>query len=117
MGALLAGVLGAATGAIIGAATGSPGKGAAIGAGIGVATGAIGGGASSAARTGEEIPDQLRTVYFGDQKLKPGLPVSGFVFFPRGRYTGVRVIAVRERDGAVQEFYGPMLPSQPAGSN
>ncbi len=111
-GALLAGVLGAATGAIVGAGTGGAGQGATIGAGIGAAAGAIGGFYESTTKTEQEIREQLGGLYFGEQELKPGLPVSGFVFFPQGRYLGVYVIAIRAGDAVVDEFWGPMVANK-----
>ncbi len=111
-GAFLTGLLGAIPGAIIGAAQGGAegaGKGAAIGAGIGVAVGAIGGFHESKSKTEEEIVEQLHGLYFGEQKLKPGLPVSGFVFYPAGRYTGVRAVLVDEETGAAVEAAGTMV--------
>jgi hypothetical protein len=111
-GALLSGVLGAVTGAVIGAGTGSAGKGAAIGAGVGIATGSIGGLYESKTKTEAETRAQLEGLYFAEQDLKPALPVSGFVFFPKGNYTGVKVLAVRESDGHVQEVFGPMVPDE-----
>ncbi len=107
-GALLAGALGAATGAIVGAGTGNPGKGAAVGGGIGAATGALGGFFESKNKTELEIADQIRSISLGEQTLKPSLPASGFVFFPKGKYTGVRVLAIDEKTGRVQDLYGPI---------
>jgi len=51
----------------------------------------------------------LHGLYFGDQALKPGLPVSGFVFFPAGKYVGVRAVLVDQATNQVQEIVGPML--------
>lgn len=108
-GALMTGVLGAVTGAIVGAGTGKAGKGAAIGAGVGAAAGAIGGYIESKGKTEQEVRTQLGDLYLGEQDLKPALPVSGFVFFPKGEYVGVRVLAVRQTDGHVEEYFGPMV--------
>lgn len=116
-GALLAGVLGAIPGAILGAAGGGAsgaGKGAAIGAGIGVAAGAIAGFYESKSKTEREIIAQLGDLYLGGKMLKPGLPVSGFVFFPEGTYQGVFVIASEDPAGPIVEIYGPMVPKPPA---
>jgi len=109
--ALLAGLLGAIPGAIIGAAQGggSAGKGAAVGAGIGIAVGAIGGFYESKTKTEEEIISQLHGLYFGDQVLKPGLPVSGFVFYPKGKYVGVRAVINDTATNQVQEVFGAMV--------
>ena len=109
---LLTGLLGAIPGAIIGAAeggAGGAGKGAAIGAGIGVAVGAIGGFYESKTKTEQEIIDQLHGLYFGDQTLKTGLPVSGFVFYPAGKYVGVRAVIIDQQTGHVKEIAGPMV--------
>jgi len=116
-GALLAGLLGAIPGAILGTAGGGAkgaGKGAAIGAGIGVAAGAIAGFYESKSKTEREIIAQLGELYLGAKALKPGLPVSGFVFFPHGQYQGVFVIASEEAGGAIVEIYGPLVPKPPA---
>lgn len=111
--ALLAGLLGAIPGAIIGASQGGgggAGSGAAIGAGIGIAVGAVGGFYESKTKTEQEIIDQLHGLYFAEQTLKPGLPVSGFVFYPAGVYTGVRAVLVEKTTNAVKEIAGPMIP-------
>ena len=111
-GALLAGVIGAIPGAIIGAAQGGAhgaGTGAAVGAGIGVAVGAVGGLYESKTETEQQIVDQLGGLYLGEKTAKPGIPVSGFVFFPEGRYVGVRVVAVGRPGGDVQDVFGPMV--------
>jgi hypothetical protein len=109
--ALLAGLLGAIPGAIIGASQGGgAGSGAAIGAGIGIAVGAVGGFYESKTKTEQEIIDQLHGLYFAEQTLKPGLPVSGFVFYPAGSYTGVRAVLVEKTTNAVKEIAGPMIP-------
>jgi hypothetical protein len=116
-GALLAGVVGAIPGAVIGAAQdggSGAGTGAAVGAGIGAAIGAVGGFFSSKSETEHEILDQLGELYLGEKTSKPGLPVSGFVFFPEGRYAGVRVVAVDRTGGDVEDVFGPMV--RPAGS-
>jgi len=111
-GALLAGVIGAIPGAIIGAASGGAhgaGEGAAVGAGIGAAVGAVGGLYQSKTETDEEIAEQLGGLYLGEKTAKPGIPVSGFVFFPEGRYAGIRVVAVERPGGDVQDVFGPMV--------
>ena len=111
-GAFLTGLLGAIPGAIIGAAQGGAsgaGKGAAVGAGIGIAVGAIGGYYESKSKTEQEIIDQLHGLYFGEQMLKTGLPVSGLVFYPEGTYVGVRAIAVEQATGTVMEVSGAMV--------
>lgn len=115
--ALLTGLLGAIPGALIGVARGGAAgakEGAAIGAGIGIAAGAIGGFYESKTKTEREIMNQLGELYLGAKTSRPGLPVSGFVFFPERRYTGVYVITVQQPGGAVREVYGPMVPP-PAG--
>lgn len=112
-GALLAGLLGAIPGAILGAAQGGAegaAKGAAIGGGIGVAVGAIGGYHESKSKTEQEIIDQLHGLYFGEREVKPGLPVSGFVFYPAGKYVGVRAVLVDPTTNGVREVAGPMVP-------
>jgi hypothetical protein len=112
-GALLAGLLGAIPGAIIGASQGGgsgAGTGAAIGAGIGIAVGAVGGFYESKTKTEQEIIDQLHGLYFAQQTLKTGLPVSGFVFYPEGTYTGVRAVLIDQATNQVKEIAGPMVP-------
>jgi hypothetical protein len=112
-GALLTGLLGAIPGAILGAAqggAGGAGKGAGIGAGIGVAVGAIGGFYESKSKTEQQIIDQLHGLYFGDQTLRTGLPVSGFVFYPEGTYTGVTAVLIDQFTKEVKEVTGPMIP-------
>jgi hypothetical protein len=114
-GALLAGLLGAIPGAIIGAAqggAGGAGQGAAIGAGIGVAVGAIGGFYESKTETEKQIIDQLHGLYFGEKTLKTGVPVSGFVFYPEGTYTGVTAVLIDEQTNEVREVSGPMVAAR-----
>src|SRR2546428_655815 len=85
------------------------GTGAAVGAGIGVAVAAIGGLYESKTETEQQIVDQLGGLSLGEKTAKPGIPVSGFVFFPEGRYAGVRVVAVERPGGNVQDVFGPMV--------
>jgi hypothetical protein len=111
-GALLAGVVGAIPGAVIGAAEGGghgAGTGAAVGAGIGAAVGAVGGFYESKTATEQQIIDQLGGLYLGEKTARAGIPISGFVFFPEGEYTGVRVVAVERPSGAVEDIFGPMV--------
>jgi hypothetical protein len=110
--ALLTGLLGAIPGAIIGAAQGGgsgAAQGAAIGAGIGIAVGAVGGFYESKTKTEQEIIDQLHGLYFGDRTLKTGLPVSGFVFYPEGTYSGIRAVVINQANNEVKEISGPMV--------
>ena len=111
-GAVLAGVVAAIPGAVIGAAEGGgrgAGTGAAVGAGIGAAVGAVGGFYTSKTETEREILDQLGGLYLGEKTTRPGVPVSGFVFFPEGQYVGVRVVAIERPGGAVVDVFGPMV--------
>ena len=111
-GAVLAGVVAAIPGAVIGAAEGGgrgAGTGAAVGAGIGAAVGAVGGFYTSKTETEREILDQLGGLYLGEKTARPGIPVSGFVFFPEGQYVGVRVVAVEKPGGATVDVFGPMV--------
>jgi len=111
-GAVLAGVVAAIPGAVIGAAEAGgrgAGTGAAVGAGIGAAVGAVGGFYTSKTETEREILDQLGGLYLGEKTARPGIPVSGFVFFPEGQYVGVRVVAVEKPGGATVDVFGPMV--------
>jgi hypothetical protein len=97
-------VIGAARDGGSGAATG-----AAVGAGIGAAVGAVGGFFESKSATERQIIEELGGLYLGEKIARPGVPVSGFVFFPRATYTGVRVIAVERASGVAEEVYGQMV--------
>ena len=111
-GAVLAGVVAAIPGAVIGAAEAGgrgAGTGAAVGAGIGAAVGAVGGFYTSKTETEREILDQLGGLYLGEKTARPGIPVSGFVFFPEGKYVGVRVVAVEKPGGATVDVFGPIV--------
>jgi len=114
--ALLSGLLGSLTGAMVGVAQGGgsgAGKGAAVGGAVGVAAGALGGFYESKTETEREIMSQLRGLYLGERKLSPGLPASGFVFFPEGNYIGVRAFLVEEETGEVRQVSGPMIERSP----
>lgn len=111
-GALLSGLLGGLTGAMVGAAQGGgsgAGEGAAVGGAVGIAAGALGGFYESKSETEREIMRQLQGLYLGERKLSPGLPVSGFVFFPEGSYVGVRAFLVEAETGEVRQISGPMV--------
>ncbi len=113
-GALLSGLLGSLTGAMIGAAQGGSsgaGKGAAVGAGVGVAVGALGGFYESKSKTEQEIIAQLHGLYFGHREVKKDLPVSGFVFYPKGEYVGVRALLVDSDTNEVRKVTGPVVAS------
>ncbi len=111
-GALLSGLLGSLTGAMVGVAQGGgrgAGQGAAVGGAVGMAAGALGGFYESKTETEREIMRQLRGLYLGERKLSPGLPASGFVFFPEGSYVGVKAFLVEEETGEVRQVSGPMI--------
>jgi hypothetical protein len=110
-GALLGGLFGAVPGAILGAAHGggASGTGAAVGAGIGLAFGAASGFFESRQLAEREIPDQLHGLALHDQALEPGMPMSGFVFYPSGEYVGVRAVVVDEATHEVVEVRGALI--------
>jgi hypothetical protein len=74
-----------------------------------VAVGAIGGFYESKSKTEQQIIDQLHGLYFGDQTLRTGLPVSGSVFYPEGTYTGVTAVLIDQFTKEVKEVTGPMI--------
>lgn len=51
----------------------------------------------------------LHGLYIGDQTLKTGLPVSGFVFYPEGTCTGVTAVLIDQATKEVKEVTGPMI--------
>ena len=77
--------------------------------GIGAAVGAVGGFYASKTETEQEIIDQLGGIYLGEKTARPGIPVSGFVFFPEGSYVGVRLVAVEKPGGAATDVFGRMV--------
>ncbi len=109
--AMLGAALGALPGAILGAASGGRGSGtgALVGAGIGAAVGAAAGLAESKPATDEQINEQLTDLYLGEKTLEPGLPASGFVFFPAGTYFGVEAVVVSASTNQVREVGGSLL--------
>ena len=108
--ALVAGLKGAGAGAVLAEGGGrGAGTGAAVGAGIGAAVGAVGGFYASKTETEQEIIDQLGGLYLGEKTARPGIPVSGFVFFPEGSYVGVRLVAVEKPGGAATDVFGRMV--------
>src|SRR5207249_1415192 len=80
-----------------------------VAVGIGAAVGAVGGFYASKTETEQEIIDQLGGLYLGEKTARPGIPVSGFVFFPEGSYVGVRLVAVEKPGGAATDVFGRMV--------
>lgn len=114
-GAILGGLFGAVPGAILGAAHGGrsgSGTGAAIGAGLGLAVGALSGFYASKAETEREIAQQLEGLMLRDQALEPGMPISGFVFYPRNEYVEVRAIVVDQTTHDAVEIGGDIIDAR-----
>jgi hypothetical protein len=109
VGAIAGAAIGAGIGAGIGSAAGNTGRGAGTGAAVGGTYGTARGvqaGASDAITTG--FRKELAEVFFGDRVIYPGNFETGFVYFPRGDYTRIRLKVLNITDSQVQEIHLPL---------
>jgi len=60
----------------------------------------------------KQIIDQLHGLYLGEKTLKTGVPVSGFVFYPEGTYTGVTAVLIDQQMNEAREVSGPMVAAR-----
>lgn len=105
-GAAKTGTIAAASGGLMGAALGTLGglifgavgtgaaAGAATGAAAGLATGAVGGAFAGEDSARQTANAQLSALALPAGPVHKNFTVSGYVFFPRGNYTGLEVITV-----------------------
>lgn len=102
-----AGAIGAAAGAMAGAFTGgaaeAAGLGGAIGGGYGAFTGAPAG--QHAAR--QQAEQQLSALALHPGEVHKDFTVSGYVFFPKGDYSGLELLLVNSESGDTEVVKTP----------
>ena len=109
VGALAGAAVGAGIGAGIGSATGNTGRGAATGAAVAGTTGTAAGVAAGASDSlTVRFRKELAELYFGDRVIYPGNFESGFIYFPLGNYTRVRIKILNITDSETKEIQIPI---------
>jgi hypothetical protein len=108
-GAVTGTVLGSIGGAISGAIQGGVGLATAAGAAVGATLGAIGG-----VVAGGGSPDVVgfedRALH--DTTLAPTYSASGYVYFPKGRYSELEVLLASENGADVERLLVPIEPAR-----
>jgi len=106
--------LGAATGAVAGVAGnagdlgfGSAGAGALIGAAFGGAYGLISGAQKGQSLADDQANKQIGAVALKPEEVRKDFRVSGYVFFPKGKYKTVEMLLVNRNTGDTVVVRGP----------
>jgi len=73
------------------------------------AAGASGGFHHCKTATEEKIIERLSGLCLGNRQLRAGVPVSGFVFYPRGSYTSVRAVLIDRESKGATEIAGSLI--------
>ena len=109
-GAVSAGVgggLGAGLGAAAGSAFGAVGQGALLGGAIAGASAIFSGVTSGMQSAHSQANQQINSVALKHGKVYRGFTQSGYVFFPKGTYTGLEVVLVNQETGDTQDIKTP----------
>jgi len=107
--------LGAAAGAIAGAAGNSdngfgfssPSTGALFGTGFGGAWGVFSGAQAGQTKADQQANQQIGALALKPEDVRQNFVVSGYVFFPRGRYQQVEMVLVDRESGVTETVRQP----------
>ena len=106
--------LGSATGAVAGLAGsagsfsfGSAGAGALIGAAFGGASGLLSGAQKGQSLADDQANQQIGAVALKPDEVRKDFTVSGYVFFPKGKYRKVEMLLVNRNTGDTDIVRGP----------
>ena len=107
-GALGAG-LGAVVGTVISKASGFSGAatGAIAGAALGAGSGIVGGAQSGMTKADDQAGQQLQALALQSGDVRRDFTVSGYVFFPKGKYEAVEFLLVNEETGDTEVVREP----------
>ncbi len=106
-GGMAEGAFGAAIGAAAGAFTGNIGEAAALGGGIGGGLGAVHGAREGQREAHRQAEEQLSALALQRSDVRRNFTVSGYVFFPTGRYSGVEMLLVNSETGDTESVKAP----------
>ncbi len=109
-GAVSAGVgggIGAGLGAAAGSAFGAVGQGALLGGAIAGAEAVLTGVTSGVASSHRQANQQINSLALKPGKIYRGFTQSGYVFFPKGSYTGLEVVLVNAETGDTEDIKTP----------
>jgi len=101
------GGIGAGLGAAAGSAFGAVGKGALLGGAIAGAQAIFAGVTGGAQSAQTQANQQINSVALKHGKVYHGFTQSGYVFFPKGNYTGLEVVLVNQETGDTQDIKTP----------
>jgi hypothetical protein len=95
----LGGGVGAGLGAAAGSAFGTAGKGAIIGTAIGGAEGIFRGAERGQSRSDSQAREQINALALKPEEVRRDFTVSGYVFYPKGRYDHIEMLLVDRETG------------------
>lgn len=107
VGGVAEGAFGAAVGAAAGAFTGNIGEAAALGGGIGGGLGVIHGAQQGQQEGRHQAEEQLSALALQGGNVRRDFTVSGYVFFPKGRYSGIEMLLVNSETGDTESIKAP----------
>ena len=102
-----AGAIGAAAGAVAGAFTGNAGSTAGLGAAVGGGYGAFLGAPAGAHAARQQAEQQLSALALRPGEVHKDFTVSGYVFYPKGDYSGLELLLVNSGNGDTEIIKTP----------
>lgn len=106
-GGVAEGAFGAAIGAATGAFTGDIGTAAALGGGIGGGLGVIHGAQKGQQEAQHQAQEQISALALQRSDVRRNFTVSGYVFFPKGSYSGIEMLMVNSETGDTEAIKAP----------
>jgi hypothetical protein len=104
---VLAGGVGAGLGAVAGPAFGSTGTGALVGTATGAGWGMFRGAERGQDRSDQQAAMQISSLALQPESVNRNFTVSGYVFFPKGQYSGVEMLLVDRETGNTESIREP----------
>ena len=106
-GGIAEGAFGAAIGAAAGAFTGDIGRAAALGGGIGGGLGVVHGAQQGQQEAHHQAEGQISALALQRGDVRRDFTVSGYVFFPKGSYSGIEMLLVNSETGDTEAIKAP----------
>ncbi|HTY54045.1 MAG TPA: hypothetical protein VMB26_02530, partial [Candidatus Binataceae bacterium] len=102
-----AGAIGAAAGAVAGAFDGGAGSIAGLGAAVGGGYGAFLGAPAGQRAAHQQAEQQISALALRPAEVHKDFTVSGYVFFPKGDYSGLELLLVNSENGDTEVIKTP----------
>jgi hypothetical protein len=102
-----AGAVGAGLGAAVGSVFGGAGSGAIVGTAYGAGYGMLHGAQAGQSRADQQANQQIEALALRPEEVRHNFTVSGYVFFPKGKYNQVEMLLVDRETGNTEVVREP----------